>query len=126
MHIECHATLGWLIGNVLAKDRTLRNYAVVGAILPDIDAIPYVKINEALPGAVRRLLDVMPVLKPVIPDPGVPFQLVHHDDVATAMRAAVQGRGTPGIYNLAGDGTLTMSDLASELGWYAIPVPDHM
>ena len=89
-----------------------------------MDNIPYLQLSARLPGPVRRLLDAMPVLKPVIPDPGVPFQLVHHDDVATAMRAAVQGRGTPGIYNLAGDGTLTMSDLASELGWYAIPVPE--
>jgi nucleoside-diphosphate-sugar epimerase len=66
----------------------------------------------------------MPALKPVIPNPGVPFQLVHHDDVATALRAAVLGRGEPGVYNLAGDGTLTMADLADALGWYSIPVPD--
>ncbi len=63
-------------------------------------------------------------LKPVIPDPGVPFQLVHHDDVATAMRAAVLGRGEPGVYNLAGEGTLTMADLAKALGWYSFPLPE--
>ncbi len=89
-----------------------------------IENIPYVSIAGRLPGAVRSLLDVMPVLKPVIPDPGVPFQLVHADDVATAMRAAVLGRGEPGIYNLAADGILTMSDLAGALGWYSVPVPD--
>jgi nucleoside-diphosphate-sugar epimerase len=89
-----------------------------------MDNIPYLQLSARLPGAVRRLLEVMPVLKPVIPNPGVAFQLVHHDDVATAMRAAVQGRGTPGVYNLAGDGTLTMGHLASELGWYSIPVPE--
>jgi UDP-glucose 4-epimerase len=60
----------------------------------------------------------------VLPDPGVPFQLVHHDDVATAMRAAVLGRGKPGVYNLAGSGELTVSKLAEELGWYSIPVPE--
>jgi len=60
----------------------------------------------------------------VLPDPGVPFQLVHHDDVATAMRAAVLGRGAPGIYNLAGPGQLTVSQLAEELGWYSIPLPE--
>jgi nucleoside-diphosphate-sugar epimerase len=54
----------------------------------------------------------------------VPFQLVHHDDVATAMRAAVLGRGKPGIYNLAGPGELTIKTLARELGWYAVPVPE--
>ncbi len=38
------------------------------------------------------LLELVPALAPVLPDPGVPFQLVHHDDVATAFRAAVLGR----------------------------------
>ena len=89
-----------------------------------VDNIPYVRISEQLPGAVRRLLDIVPKLKPVIPDPGVEFQLVHADDVAAAMRAAVQGRGEPGVYNLAADGRLTMSDVAEALGWYAIPVPE--
>jgi UDP-glucose 4-epimerase len=89
-----------------------------------VDNIPYVRISEQLRGAVRRLFDVVPMLKPVIPDPGVPYQLVHHDDVATAIRAAIQGRGEPGVYNLAGDGELTISELASEMGYYAVPVPD--
>ena len=89
-----------------------------------VDNIPYVRISEQLPGAVRRLLDIVPKLKPVIPDPGVPYQLVHHDDVATAIRAAIQGRGEPGVYNLAGDGELRVADLASEMGYYAVPVPE--
>jgi UDP-glucose 4-epimerase len=89
-----------------------------------VDNIPYVRISEQLPGAVRRVFDVVPMLKPVIPDPGVPYQLVHHDDVATAIRAAIQGRGEPGVYNLAGTGELTVSDLASEMGYYAVPVPE--
>jgi nucleoside-diphosphate-sugar epimerase len=88
-----------------------------------IQSIPYLRLSERMPSAMVRTLELMPVLKPVIPDPGVPFQLVHHDDVATAMRAAVLGRGEPGIYNLAGQGTLTMSDLADALGWYSVPVP---
>ena len=89
-----------------------------------IDAIPYVRVGEKLPGALRRLFDQVPILKPVIPDPGLPFQLVHHDDVASAMRAAVLGRGEPGVYNLAGRGEITMSDLAEALRWYAVPVPE--
>jgi len=89
-----------------------------------IDSLPYTQISERLPGPVLRLLDGVPILKPVLPDPGVPFQLVHHDDVASAMRAAVLGRGAPGIYNLAGAGQLTVKQLAEELGWYSIPVPE--
>jgi UDP-glucose 4-epimerase len=89
-----------------------------------IDSMPYAQISDRLPAAVLRLLDDMPILKPVLPDPGVPFQLVHHDDVASAMRAAVLGRGSAGVYNLAGPGQLTVKQLAQELGWYSIPVPE--
>ena len=46
---------------------------------------------ERMPGAVRALFDQVPVLKPVLPDSGVPFQLVHHDDVADALVAATVG-----------------------------------
>jgi UDP-glucose 4-epimerase len=89
-----------------------------------LENIPYIQLSERMPQAVMRVLEVMPALKPVIPDSGVRFQLVHHDDVASAFRAAVLGRGSPGIYNLAGPGTLTMVDLAAALGWYSVPLPD--
>jgi UDP-glucose 4-epimerase len=89
-----------------------------------IDSLPYTQISERLPGAVLSLLDGVPILKPVLPDPGVPFQLVHHDDVASAMRAAALGRGAPGVYNLAAAGEMTVRQLAEELGWYSIPVPE--
>jgi UDP-glucose 4-epimerase len=89
-----------------------------------VHSIPYVQLSDRMPAPILRALEFMPALRPVIPDPGVPFQLVHHDDVATAFEAAVLGRGEPGVYNLAGDGTLTLADLADALGWYSIPVPD--
>jgi nucleoside-diphosphate-sugar epimerase len=88
-----------------------------------VENVPYVQIARRLPRQVSSLLDGVGVLRPVLPDPGVPFQLVHHDDVASAMRAAVLGRGEPGVYNLAGRGELTVKDLAEELGWYSLPVP---
>jgi len=89
-----------------------------------VNSIPYVQLSGKLPGAVRALFDQVPALKPVLPDPGVPFQLVHHDDVALALRAAVLGRGAPGVYNLAGNGEITMRDLADALGYYTVPVPE--
>jgi len=98
---------------------------VAGPLAPLlIDSLPYTQISERLPGPVLSLLEGVPILKPVLPDPGVPFQLVHHDDVASAMRAAALGRGQPGVYNLAGPGQLTVRTLAEELGWYSIPVPE--
>ena len=98
---------------------------VAGAdALAMLEAIPYIQLSDRMPARVLRALEFMPALKPVIPDPGVPFQLVHHDDVARAMCAAVLGRGEPGVYNLAGPGTITMSDLAQALGWYSVPIPE--
>jgi UDP-glucose 4-epimerase len=71
----------------------------------------------------RRALEDLPVLAPVLPDPGVSFQIVHHDDVADALVAAIVGRGEPGAYNLAGEGELRVRDFARAMGWYSVGVP---
>jgi len=47
MHLEPHAALGGAIGNVCGADRELRKWCVIGAILPDIDAVPYIFGAEA-------------------------------------------------------------------------------
>jgi UDP-glucose 4-epimerase len=70
-----------------------------------------------------RALDALPLVGPVLPDSGVPFQLVHHDDVANAVRAGVLGRGAAGTYNLASEDAITVSDVAHALGWHAVSVP---
>jgi len=88
-----------------------------------LDLIPLLAIGQRIPGPLRWALGRMPELRPVLPDPGVPFQLVHHDDVAAALCAAAIGDGEPGAYNLAGPGELTITDLAHELGWHAVPAP---
>ncbi len=88
-----------------------------------LDLIPLLAIGQRIPGPLRWALGKVPELRPVLPDPGVPFQLVHHDDVAAALCAAVIGEGEPGVYNLAGPGKLTISDLAHALGWHAVPAP---
>jgi nucleoside-diphosphate-sugar epimerase len=119
------AILAEELRGALTEAWVLRPCIVAGPQAPLlVDQIPYVRWGEQLPSAVRALFDVVPVLKPVLPDPGVPFQLVHHDDVATALRAAVLGRGAPGVYNLAGPGSLTMRDVADALGYYSVPVPE--
>jgi nucleoside-diphosphate-sugar epimerase len=81
-----------------------------------------VRLGDPLP-PLRRGLARIPLVGPVIPDPGVPFQLVHHDDVAAAMAAAVVGEGRPGPYNLAGEGEVRVADLAHAIGWRSVPVP---
>jgi nucleoside-diphosphate-sugar epimerase len=88
-----------------------------------LDLIPLLAMGQRIPGPLRWALGKVPELRPVLPDPGVPFQLVHHDDVATALCAAVIGHAEPGVYNLAGPGELTITDLAHALGWHAVPAP---
>jgi nucleoside-diphosphate-sugar epimerase len=122
---EVEALLGEVLDDSSTDAYVFRPCIVGGPNAPLlIDSLPYTQVSERLPESVRRLLGGVPVLKPVLPDPGVPFQLVHHDDVASAMRAAVLGRGKPGVYNLAGSGQLTVSELAHELGWYSVPIPE--
>ena len=87
---------------------------------PDAPAlIAQARWPDRLPGPLASLAGAVGVL----PDPGVPFQLVHHDDVATALRAGVVGRGEPGAYNLAAAGEVTMSDLAAAIGYRTVPMP---
>lgn len=88
-----------------------------------LDLVPLLAVSRRLPGPLRTILDRAPAIRPVLPDPGVPFQLVHHDDVAAALCSGVLGAGPPGTYNLAGPGELTVSSIAHALGWHAIPVP---
>jgi UDP-glucose 4-epimerase len=76
-----------------------------------------------LAGPVRAVTKVAPILKPVVPDPGVPLQLVHHDDVAEAIALAATTPAPPGAYNLAGDGVVTVSDVAMALGGRPVRVP---
>jgi UDP-glucose 4-epimerase len=87
---------------------------------PDAPAlIDQARWPDRLPAPLASLAGAVGVL----PDPGVPFQLVHHDDVATALRAGVLGRGEPGAYNLAAAGEITMSDLAQAIGYRTVPMP---
>jgi nucleoside-diphosphate-sugar epimerase len=89
-----------------------------------IEQIPLVGAGDKVPAPLRKLGGALPMLRPVIPDPGIPFQLVHEDDVASALVGGVLGEGPPGTYNLAADGEMTLTDLAHALGWYAVPIPE--
>src|SRR4051812_2592931 len=118
-----------VLGEVLLRHEDVAAYAFRPCIVAGpkartfLEEIPYYRLSEAMPDAVMGLISSMPALKPVIPDPGLRFQLVHEDDVATAFLAGVSGRGEPGPYNLAASGTLTLGDVADALGWYSLPVP---
>jgi len=82
-----------------------------------------VRLGDPTPRLRRQVFDRIPLLRPVLPDAGIPIQLVHHDDVAAALAAAVEGRGAPGAYNLAGEGEILVADIARALGWRSVRVP---
>jgi nucleoside-diphosphate-sugar epimerase len=83
------------------------------------EAMPW----NQLPGPVKRVAQAVPLLRPPFPDPGTPLQLVHHDDVAAAISLAATTSAPPGAYNIAGDGVLSMSDVAETLGARPVRVP---
>ncbi|MET0475975.1 MAG: NAD-dependent epimerase/dehydratase family protein [Mycobacterium sp.] len=83
------------------------------------DAMPW----TALPDAVQSVTAAVPLLKPLFPDPGTPMQLIHHDDVAAAIALAASTKAPPGVYNLAGDGEVSLSDVAAALGARPVRVP---
>ena len=80
------------------------------------------RLGDPLP-SLRRGIGRLPLPAPMLPDAGIPVQLVHHDDVAAALAAAIAGKGTPGAYNLAGEGQIGVADIARAIGWRSVRVP---
>lgn len=122
------AELEELLGELLAESDVaayvFRPCIVAGprATMLIEQVVDAVRVGDPVP-LLRKGVEKLPLVKPVLPDPGVPIQLVHHDDVARAMAAAICGAGPPGAYNLAGEGEVSMSDIARALGWRSVPVP---
>lgn len=79
------------------------------------DAMPWSYVPAPLSSAVRRVF--------VVPDPGTPLQLVHHDDVAAAIALSATTSAPPGAYNIAGEGVVSISEVVSALGGHAVRVP---
>ena len=79
---------------------------------------PLAPLGRRLFGRPRRL----PVTVPVV-TPELRLQVVHEEDVGRALQLCVVAAGPPGAYNIAGDGVLTVADVAREFGALPIPVP---
>jgi nucleoside-diphosphate-sugar epimerase len=86
---------------------------IVGAkhVLPG----PLAPLGRRLFGRPRRLPVPVPMLVPELP-----MQFVHEEDVGRALQLCIVAAGPPGAYNIAGDGVLTVGDVAREFG--ALPV----
>jgi UDP-glucose 4-epimerase len=121
---ECEAVLAETTEGSGLEVYVLRPCIVAGPRATALaDSMPWRQLAELLPAPVRSAIAAVPGLRPVVPDPGLPIQLVHHDDVATAIAAATTVEGHAGAYNLAGDGETSFSDIAAALDAVALPVP---
>jgi UDP-glucose 4-epimerase len=117
----CEAALTEITSGSALEVFVLRPCIVAGPKATALaDAMPWNK----LPGPARQIIEALPLLKPPFPDPGIPMQLIHHDDVAAAIALAVTTTTAPsGAYNLAGDGLLSLSEVGVALGARPVKVP---
>lgn len=98
----------------------LRPCIVAGPKAPALaDAMPW----RHLPGVAQAATRVIPLLKMPVPDPGFPMQLVHHDDVASAIALAATTDAAPGAYNIAGDGEVSITEVVTALGGQPVRIP---
>jgi UDP-glucose 4-epimerase len=116
----CEQVLADATGGSALEVYVLRPCIVAGPKATALaDAMPWNK----LPDAVQAVTAAVPLLKPPMPDPGTPLQLIHHDDVAAAIALAATTSAPAGIYNIAGDGEVSLSDVAAALGARPVRVP---
>ena len=122
---ELEATLDDLLTGAEVDAYVFRPCIVAGPRAPMLieKFVEGARLGDPLP-VLRRGLGHLPLARPVLPDLGVSLQLVHHDDVARALAAAIAGKGKPGAYNLAGEGEIGIGEIARALGWRTVPVPD--
>lgn len=121
---ECEDVLHTVTDGSGLEVYVLRPSIVAGPKAPMLaEAMPWRQLGEKLPAALRGVAALIEGVLPLMPDPGVPVQLVHHDDVAAAIALAAIGAGEPGAYNLGGDGTVSLGDVARATGTRSIRVP---
>ncbi len=61
----------------------------------------------------------------LVPSPRAPLQLVHEDDLVSAMYGLLVERRA-GVFNVAGDGVLSFDDMARMLGNHTLALPFKM
>jgi nucleoside-diphosphate-sugar epimerase len=121
---ECEELLREVTVGSALEVYVLRPCIVAGPKAPMLaESMPWRRLQEVLPTPLRSAVGLLQGVLPLMPDPGLPVQLVHHDDVAAAIALAASGAGEPGAYNLAGDGEISLGDVAKATGTRAVRVP---
>jgi nucleoside-diphosphate-sugar epimerase len=123
------AELEGLLGREVARHADLDLYMLRPSIVlgphavggKDLRLGPLAPLVTRLAGRLGALRVPLPA-----PVPRLPVQFVHEDDVGQALSLCVMGAGPPGAYNVAGDGVLSGTDVARELGLAPLPVPGRL
>ncbi|HEX3335350.1 MAG TPA: NAD-dependent epimerase/dehydratase family protein, partial [Jatrophihabitans sp.] len=124
---ECEAVLREVTAGSKLEVYVLRPCIVAGPKAPALaDSMPWRQVRDKMPVALRSATGLLQGVLPLMPDPGIPLQLVHHDDVASAIALAATGAGEPGAYNLAADGEISLADVATATGTRSVRVPQAM
>lgn len=83
--------------------------------------------KQLLPGPLAPLGRRLPLRRLPVPIPAVvpavPLQLIHEDDVGSALLQCVVAAGPPGAYNIAADDVVTAVEVARELGFVPLALP---
>ncbi|KQS00684.1 epimerase [Williamsia sp. Leaf354] len=117
---QCEEAIADLVAGTDLELFMLRPCIVAGPKAPALaNAMPW----NMLPGIATSAINAVPGLKVPFPDHGVPVQLVHHDDVAAAIALSATTDAPAGAYNIAGDGTVSLTEIVDALGGRPVPVP---
>lgn len=82
---------------------------------------PLAPLNKYLQSGIRRLPIPVPGF---VPD--IPLQFIHEDDVGRALVQCVIAAGPPGAYNIAGEGVLSLPEVAREFNVIPIPISSRL
>src|SRR3712207_4444641 len=123
------AELEQLLGEESAQHPELDLYLLRPPIVLGPNAVG---AKEILPGPLQSIgsrfvewIRSAPVPIPMIA-PDLPVQFIHEDDVGQAFLLCIVGEGSPGAYNITGDGVLTGMEVAREFGLAPLPIPGAM
>ena len=94
---ELEATLSEIVAASEVDAYVFRPCVVAGprATMLIEQVVKSARLGDPLP-ALRRGLGRLPLVRPILPDAGIPIQLVHHDDVAQGTGRSDRRCGPPG------------------------------
>src|SRR3954451_17749056 len=104
------------LGLYLLRPPVVLGPNAVGA--KDVLPGPLAAVGKGIGAVLTRLPVPIPALVPQLQ-----MQFIHEADVGQAFQLCLHGAGPPGAYNITGDGTLSGTEIARELGLAPVPVP---